>query len=274
VPEQPEDLAKQLELHVDHVREGRSDEDLVFELLLKSGFTLATPIQELALGDGKAYSIQGGMLVVCLYLMLILSTTPYLCTQDDLLHLLAQTEIFAVLTAGLVFYHLPLNAYSEADDLAMSVCLIIVTILFMATFLREGILFVWAYMCIFYRKYVSKKVDEKEKGTIAALNKKQKLIKEAEEDGGWLPDAEKKDEEEDDDDDDEDEEEEINAIERAENGMGQHTHAHKANEKKKSEVEMGMKQNDKKKLIGHSSSGGDLEEPPLSASSHSSPSSP
>jgi adenine-specific DNA-methyltransferase len=38
--EEVEDFEKQLELHVDHVREGRSDEDLLFELLLKSGFTL------------------------------------------------------------------------------------------------------------------------------------------------------------------------------------------------------------------------------------------
>jgi adenine-specific DNA-methyltransferase len=60
------DLSKQLELHVDHVREGRSNEDLLFELLLKSGFTLETPIHQLALGDEQVYSVADGMLVVCL----------------------------------------------------------------------------------------------------------------------------------------------------------------------------------------------------------------
>jgi adenine-specific DNA-methyltransferase len=65
-PEEPEELAEQLEMHVNHVREGRSDEDLLFELLLKSGFTLDTPIQELALGGEKVYSVHDGMLVVCL----------------------------------------------------------------------------------------------------------------------------------------------------------------------------------------------------------------
>jgi adenine-specific DNA-methyltransferase len=65
-PEDAATLADQLELHVDHVRDGRSDQDLLFELLLKSGFPLATPIEEFSLAGNPVYSVLDGALVVSL----------------------------------------------------------------------------------------------------------------------------------------------------------------------------------------------------------------
>jgi adenine-specific DNA-methyltransferase len=65
-PEDPEQLARQLELHVDHIREGRTPADLLHEILLKSGFTLTTPLETLTLSGKTVYSVAGGMLFVCL----------------------------------------------------------------------------------------------------------------------------------------------------------------------------------------------------------------
>jgi len=59
-------LEKQLELHVDHVVPGRMPDDLLFEILLKSGFELATPFEMLQLAGTPVYSVAGGALLVCL----------------------------------------------------------------------------------------------------------------------------------------------------------------------------------------------------------------
>lgn len=60
------ELAKQLELHVDHVRPDRTDNDLLCEILLKSGFPLTTPIEVVALANKTTYRIASGALVICL----------------------------------------------------------------------------------------------------------------------------------------------------------------------------------------------------------------
>ena len=67
--EQPKDdaeFAKQLTLHVDHLVAGRSQEDVLYELLLKSGFPLDTTIEKATLADKTVFSIADGMMMVCL----------------------------------------------------------------------------------------------------------------------------------------------------------------------------------------------------------------
>ena len=59
-------LEQQLELHVDHIREGRTPEDLLYEILLKSGFELTTPVETLQLAGTTVHSVAGGALLVCL----------------------------------------------------------------------------------------------------------------------------------------------------------------------------------------------------------------
>jgi adenine-specific DNA-methyltransferase len=66
VPHDAQTLSKQLELHVDHVRDGRTPSDLLYEILLKSGFPLATPVEPLTLAGKTVHSIAGGALFICL----------------------------------------------------------------------------------------------------------------------------------------------------------------------------------------------------------------
>ena len=65
-PNNEAEFAKQLTLHVDHLVAGRSQEDVLYELLLKSGFPLDTPIEKLTLADKTVFSIAEGMMLVCL----------------------------------------------------------------------------------------------------------------------------------------------------------------------------------------------------------------
>lgn len=59
-------LARQLELYVDHVDPNSTQEDILFEILLKAGFTPAEQIAQLTLADAAVYSVADGGLLVCL----------------------------------------------------------------------------------------------------------------------------------------------------------------------------------------------------------------
>lgn len=61
-----EGLAEQLQLHVDHIRAGRTEDDLLVEILLKSGYPLTVPIERLSLGGATVHSVDGGEILVCL----------------------------------------------------------------------------------------------------------------------------------------------------------------------------------------------------------------
>jgi adenine-specific DNA-methyltransferase len=71
-PESPEAVVQQLELHVDHVLAGRTQEDILTELLLKSGFPLSTQVErmefarESAKGAKFYYSVEEGAMLICL----------------------------------------------------------------------------------------------------------------------------------------------------------------------------------------------------------------
>jgi hypothetical protein len=67
--EQPKDdaeLVKQLTLHVDHLVTGRNQEDVLYELLLKSGFPLDTKVQKISLTGKSVFSIADGAMLICL----------------------------------------------------------------------------------------------------------------------------------------------------------------------------------------------------------------
>jgi adenine-specific DNA-methyltransferase len=59
-------LTEQLELHINHVREGRAPADLLYELLLKSGFPLTTSFETKKAAGKSVYSVAGGVLIICL----------------------------------------------------------------------------------------------------------------------------------------------------------------------------------------------------------------
>lgn len=59
-------VLNQLELHIEHIRAGRGSEDILFELLLKSGFPLSTRIETTYVDQKTIYSTAGGALLICL----------------------------------------------------------------------------------------------------------------------------------------------------------------------------------------------------------------
>lgn len=59
-------LAQQMELHIDHIREGRTSEDILHEILLKSGFPLTIPLEKIELEGKSVYSVAGGGMLICL----------------------------------------------------------------------------------------------------------------------------------------------------------------------------------------------------------------
>ncbi len=61
-----DNLGKQLEMHVNHMVEASTPEDILYELLLKSGFPLTTSIDKRQMPGGEVYAIAGGALIICL----------------------------------------------------------------------------------------------------------------------------------------------------------------------------------------------------------------
>ena len=66
VAQEPKALEQQLEFHVDHIRDERTPDDILYELLLKSGFPLTTAVERQSLAGKTIYSVAGGALVICL----------------------------------------------------------------------------------------------------------------------------------------------------------------------------------------------------------------
>ena len=66
VAHEPKALQNQLEFHVDHIRNERAPDDILYELLLKSGFRLTTPVEEQRLVGKTVYSVAGGALMILL----------------------------------------------------------------------------------------------------------------------------------------------------------------------------------------------------------------
>jgi len=66
-PEDSEEAVKeQLRLHVDHLNPDATDEDILYELLLKAGFPLTTSIEKKKMAGKTVFSIDDGVLLICL----------------------------------------------------------------------------------------------------------------------------------------------------------------------------------------------------------------
>ncbi len=65
-PKDVKSLAKQLELHVEHIRAGRTSEDILYEILFKSGFALTTPVEKIEVAGKSVYSVANGSMLICL----------------------------------------------------------------------------------------------------------------------------------------------------------------------------------------------------------------
>jgi adenine-specific DNA-methyltransferase len=61
-----DDTGRQLELHIDHIAKDASDEDILTELLLKSGYPLDTPITPIKNLGRRIYGVADNALILCL----------------------------------------------------------------------------------------------------------------------------------------------------------------------------------------------------------------
>ncbi|MBX7459360.1 site-specific DNA-methyltransferase [Qipengyuania sp. 1NDH17] len=61
-----DDLLAEIEGHASHTSESATDDDILFELLLKDGFELTTKVEQASVAGGKAYSVADGALLICL----------------------------------------------------------------------------------------------------------------------------------------------------------------------------------------------------------------
>ena len=59
-------IAKQLEMFVEHIDPKATQEDILYELLLKAGYQPTEKIKEIKMADKKVYSISDGSLLICL----------------------------------------------------------------------------------------------------------------------------------------------------------------------------------------------------------------
>jgi len=61
-----EELIRQLTLHIDHIDPHASQEDILYELLLKAGFMLTEKVRELEMAGKTVYAAAEGALLICL----------------------------------------------------------------------------------------------------------------------------------------------------------------------------------------------------------------
>lgn len=62
----PEQVAEQLSLHIDHISDTATPEDLLYEILLKAGFTPTEKIETKTVAGKNVFSIAEGALLLCL----------------------------------------------------------------------------------------------------------------------------------------------------------------------------------------------------------------
>ena len=65
-PKDAEALGHQLKLFADHVDNERSEQDILYELMLKAGLPLTAKIDTKTVAGQSVYSIADGMLLICL----------------------------------------------------------------------------------------------------------------------------------------------------------------------------------------------------------------
>ncbi|MCF2647296.1 MULTISPECIES: site-specific DNA-methyltransferase [Bacillaceae] len=66
VATQPDQIEEQLDLFVENVKDGRTELDILYEIMLKSGFSLTTHVEDIELEGVKVYSVAEKSLFVCL----------------------------------------------------------------------------------------------------------------------------------------------------------------------------------------------------------------
>ena len=65
-PKGYENIKFELENMIDNIKPGRTNDDLLFEIIIKMGMKLTASIDEVSIGDKKIYNIDNGSLLICL----------------------------------------------------------------------------------------------------------------------------------------------------------------------------------------------------------------
>lgn len=61
-----DDTEKQIEMHIDHLSADSSPEEVLYELLLKAGFPLTTPVKKVEMAGKGVFSVEDGSMLICL----------------------------------------------------------------------------------------------------------------------------------------------------------------------------------------------------------------
>jgi adenine-specific DNA-methyltransferase len=80
--EKIKNIEDQLKLFAQHVEPGRTDEDLLYEILLKAGFPLDSRIEKLTLAGKDVFSVADGGLLLCLDRELTLEVIEAMVSRD------------------------------------------------------------------------------------------------------------------------------------------------------------------------------------------------
>ena len=75
-------MEEQLKLFAQHVEPGRTDEDLLYEILLKAGFPLDSHIEKLALAGEDVFAVAEGALLLCLDRQLTLEVIEAMVNRE------------------------------------------------------------------------------------------------------------------------------------------------------------------------------------------------
>lgn len=65
-PRNSEQLEQQLDMHIHHIQPHATQESILTEILLKSGFELTAPVEQVTVASAACFSVAGGLLLVCL----------------------------------------------------------------------------------------------------------------------------------------------------------------------------------------------------------------
>ncbi|MEI6135230.1 MAG: site-specific DNA-methyltransferase [Desulfomonile sp.] len=60
------DVAQTIDMFAENIKEKRSQEDILYELLLKAGFPLTSPVEKMTLAGKEVFSVAEGTLLICL----------------------------------------------------------------------------------------------------------------------------------------------------------------------------------------------------------------
>lgn len=66
VSKNKESIQKQLEMHIDHISPLATEDDILYEIIIKAGFELTTKVELLNINNKTVYSIDDGSMLICL----------------------------------------------------------------------------------------------------------------------------------------------------------------------------------------------------------------